>query len=425
MKALWVVNKYCGAMHEKVFGSKSTGGLWLDSMLEQAKKTNDKIVVVNISNSSTIKHLVDENIFFYTVTGSPNEKYNYYGKSELDEWKEIIDKEKPDIIELWGTEFPYGLSTLKVAPNIPHLVYVQGILGAIGDCYTAGLSKKEFKEATTIRDILTHNKITEVGERYKKRSSYEKEIVSKAGNVIIANDWAENYYSKNCPGVKFYRMPINITNCFSNYSWSEEIMQPHTIMCPAADYPIKGLHMLLKALKIVKEKYLDTKLYIPGTKLRRADSIANLIKLDGYSKLIGKMLRDYNLEESVIYTGRLTAEEMAKRMSKVNCFVMCSAVENHASTLLEAMTVGAPCVAANVGGVPEYTVNEKNALTYDFDDYESLAHNIIRIFEDKQLRNKLSMNAKEIKNTNGNDELDYQKMKEIYKKVIENVRDNR
>ena len=43
-------------------------------------------------------------------------------------------------------------------------------------------------------------------------------------------------------------------------------------MCSAANYPIKGLHMLLKALTIVKAYYPDVKLFIPGTPLRPVNS---------------------------------------------------------------------------------------------------------------------------------------------------------
>ena len=84
---------------------------------------------------------------------------------------------------------------------------------------------------------------------------------------------------------------------------------------------------------------------------------------------------------------------MAKRMSESNCFVMCSAIENHSSTLKEAMTVGVPCIASYVGGVPEYAFNEKNCLLYRFEDYEVLAQNIIRLFESEDLCKNLSDSA--------------------------------
>lgn len=419
MKILWVVNKYCGAFHEKVTGVKSTGGLWLDSMIEQAKDSGDELVVCNINAAPSIEYFVDGNISYYTIKANPNEGYNCYGEAELAQWKNIIDKERPDIIELWGTEFTYGLSTLRVAPQIPHVIFVQGLLETIGECYTAGLSQKELRTARTLRDVLTHNTIEQIGERFIRRSQSEKEIVSKAGHIIIQNTWAASYYEKNCDGVKPHFLNISISSRFSNHEWSEDAMKPYEIMCSAADYPIKGLHVLLKALRIVKESYPEVKLSVPGTPLRKADTLIKLLKQDGYSKLISKMIVDYGLTDNVTYTGRLTADEMAKKMAEVNCFVMCSAVENHSSTLLEAMTVGAPCVASRVGGVPEYAVDGENTLLYDFEDYEELARQIMKVFEDKDLRNSLSTGARKfISQGDFNKENDYEEMRKIYEDIL-------
>ena len=170
-------------------------------------------------------------------------------------------------------------------------------------------------------------------------------------------------------------------------------MIPHSLMCSAANYPIKGLHMLLKALVIVKNKYPDVKLSIPGTALRKLTGLGNYFKQNGYEKFIRSQMEELDLKNNVEYTGRLTAIEMAKKMSESNCFVMCSAIENHSSTLKEAMTVGVPCVASYVGGVPEYAINEKNCLLYRFEDYEVLAQNIIRLFESQDLSERLSNRA--------------------------------
>ena len=85
---------------------------------------------------------------------------------------------------------------------------------------------------------------------------------------------------------------------------------------------------------------------------------------------------------------------MATKMAQCNCFVMSSAIENHSSTLKEAMTVGVPCVASYVGGVPEYAISERNCLLYRFEDYEVMALHIMRLFESDDLCEKLSVNAR-------------------------------
>jgi len=81
------------------------------------------------------------------------------------------------------------------------------------------------------------------------------------------------------------------------------------------------------------------------------------------------------------------------------------------------MTVGTPCIASYVGGVPEYAVNEENCLLYRYEDYEVLAQNICRLFEDGQLRTRLSaaaaagMERKQAKT-------DYERMREVLNTAI-------
>lgn len=420
MNSLWVVNKNCGQMHFEKFGIKSTGGLWLDAMIDQAKQfQEDKIVIVNIEKNPKLQYLKSDNVIYYSLHGEPNSKYAYRSDEVVNEWKKIIEKESPDIIELWGTEFPYGLAVMKAAPKIPVVIFVQGILDSIARYYKAGLSERELHYAVTIRDVLTGTTISKIQKSYQQQAEYELEMVRLAKNIIIENHWAEAYYRRMLSDVKVFRMPISISDSFKQVHWKEEKMIPHTIMCPAANYPIKGLHILLKAVALVKKKYTDVLLKIPGSKLVTPKTFKQHFKLSGYDRLILSMINKYNLVDNVLYVGRLTAEQMAGQMAISNCFTMCSAIENHSMTLKEAMATGVPCISSYVGGVPEYAEDGKNSLLYRFEDYEVLAEHIIRLFEDQELRKKLSENERASIAVLEKRPAGYKHMRRIYRECIE------
>ena len=97
---------------------------------------------------------------------------------------------------------------------------------------------------------------------------------------------------------------------------------------------------------------------------------------------------------NVILLPRLSAEEMANEFSKAHLFALPSFAENSPNALGEAMLVGTPSVAAPVGGVLSIVKNEESALIFPAGDYAMLAHQIDRIFENDELANKLSVNAK-------------------------------
>lgn len=421
MKVLWIVSKPIGALHEKIFGKKSTGGLWMEAMLEKAREDKTiRVVIVNISHVHELQRYVYKNETYYTIPGKADPSYDYKSEQAHRYWKEIIHAEQPELIELWGTEFPYGIPALEEAKDIPSVVYVQGILDSIGRYYQAGLTAKEKRKACTIRDVLTGSTINKIQQGYLKRTKIETRLASMSKNIIVENRWAESYYMRMCHDVRIFRCPLSISEVFSSVKWDAEKMQPHTIMCSAANYPIKGLHMLLKALPLVKVHYPDVKLYIPGTPLRKINSIKTWFKQNGYDRLIHFMIHDLNLEDVVTYTGRLTAEDMAKKMSEVNAFVMCSAIENHSSTLKEAMSVGVPCVASYVGGVPEYARNQENCMLYRFEDYELLALNLISLFRSKELCQRLSDQSRLDMKTSRERNDFYRISKDIYEEIINN-----
>lgn len=419
MKILWVVNKPIGALHEKLYNKKSTGGLWMEAMLEKSRKDQSvSLVIVNVSTVRKLYKYVTNDETYYTIPGKADYTYDYKSAEAHRYWREILQAEQPDLIELWGTEFPYGIPALEEAKGIPSVVYVQGILDSIARYYQAGLTKIEKRKACSLRDILTGRTIDKVQQNFHKRAEVETRLASMSKNIIVENQWAESYYMRMCHGVTVYRCPISISDVFSSIKWSSFNMRPHSIMCSAANYPIKGLHMLLKALPIVRTYYPDVKLFVPGTPLQEVNSFKSWFKQNGYDRLIRSMIHELNLENVVNYTGRLTALDMGKMMSEVNVFVMCSAIENHSSTLKEAMTVGVPCVASYVGGVPEYARNRENCLLYRFEDYEHLALNIITLFRSIELCRKISEQSRlDMKNSQMQNDF-YAISKDIYKSIL-------
>lgn len=415
---MWVTNSVIGDLHLHLFG-KPANGVWMGALLNDfIQKREHQLVIITTGRNKEIIKVGSEQVVYYRLPGGFPIEYNHLVAKNKKYWKQIIEKEKPDLIQVWGSEFKHGLCALQVAPNIPSVIYMQGVLEAIARYYEAGIDTKELKKHTTILDVLKQDSILQQKKKYYQRAVYEKEMFDISRNVIGENLWCKVHCESISSNVKVHFCPLSINEVFANYNFDIGNIEPYTLMCNAADYPLKGLHILLRALVLVKKKYPDVKLYVPGTPLVVKKDFVSQIRKRGYFSYIEKLIKKLSLYNNIVFTGGLTAEQMADRMSKVNAFVVCSALENHSSTLKEAMMVGTPCISSIAGGVPEYVIHGQNGMLYRFEEYELLAEYICNIFGDKVLAQKIGSAGKESARKLHDSADIYSKMVGIYKDIL-------
>lgn len=92
------------------------------------------------------------------------------------------------------------------------------------------------------------------------------------------------------------------------------------------------------------------------------------------------------IEERVIFTGELQKPEIAQLLQNCEFFVLPSRSEPFGIALLEAMTFGKAIIATKVGGIPEFVIDGYNGILFPSDDSDTLAEQIQRVMNDKELR---------------------------------------
>jgi glycosyltransferase involved in cell wall biosynthesis len=419
MKILWISNITFGPLCELAGESKSSGGSWLDATFDAlAHEKGIELSVVTVSRVKEIRIKKVGNHTFYILPGGYPSEYDYTSSKNKENWERIKAESCPDLIQIWGTEYTHGYLALKVMKGIPSIIYMQGLMSQIERHYLSGISNSDLRKSITIRDILKGDWIERQQLRFYQGALTESKMLQMAGNIIVENEWCESHCKAIAPMSKVYKSKLSIKEEFYGQEWSENKMEPHTIMSNAAGYPIKGLHILLKALSIVLKKYPDTKLLIPGEKSPFEKSFLERLRINGYTKFLIQIIVKLNLKDNICFLDKLTASQMAIQMARSNVFVMPSSIENHSSTLIEAMIVGTPCVSSYVGGIPEYLSHNVNGLLYRFDEHEILAAHIIKIFEDNSFAKLIGSNAKKAMRDSRKAINLKEELLEIYQKVL-------
>lgn len=412
------MNSILNDLSQALYG-KPSNGLWMDALLVEFKgKSDTEIVVATTSFVKKTVSLKADNVTYYVLPDSPPLCYNENKKGNVAAWKELIDVEKPDLIQVWGTEFTHGLCCLRAAEGIPSVVYMQGYLGSIARYYQAGIPVSELKKTVTLRDFIKRDGILSQQKKYYRAAKKEKETLKLAGAVISENEWCDDNIRAVVPEIKTYKCPLSINKVFSESIWSVERADRHSIISNASGYTIKGLHILLRAVALIKRRFPDVKLYVPGDPVVSDGSLLWSLRKRGYTKYIEKLIGELGIADNIVWLGRLTQEELAGEYAKRHVFAMPSAIENHSSSLKEAMAVGMPCVSSYVGGIPEYVDNGRNGLLYRFEEYEVLAAKIESVFDSDTLATSLSENARaDMKTLHGKIDY-YEKITSIYREML-------
>ena len=251
-----------------------------------------------------------------------------------------------------------------------------------------------------------------------KRGMLEKTIIRRFSYYLGRTDWDCAHISAMNPDAKYYRCEETVRGEFEQSEiWSFDNKIQYSIFCGGGyNVPIKGFHRIVDALAQIIKTYPDAHLYVPGEDLFKNNSLKYRV---GYFRYLKRIIKELELREHITFLGRLSADEMADCFSKYHCYVLGSSIENSPNTLMEAMTVGTPCIASVVGGVQNYVSDQQSALLYRFEEKELLAHLVKKVFSSKELAEELSQNAR---NKIAERKTGGQQLSDIYKKIYDDFK---
>lgn len=150
--------------------------------------------------------------------------------------------------------------------------------------------------------------------------------------------------------------------------------------------PGKGQRELLEALRIAASH--DEEL---------ADAIHGVLvgERAGDSSEYSTELR--RLRDALPFADRVTfhpfADDPRKAYRALDIFVLASHSETFGMVLQEALAMGVPSIGTNAGGVPEIIVDGEHGVLVPPKDPEAIAHAIVRLYRDPQLRARLCERA--------------------------------
>lgn len=402
----------------KHLGMKTShSGTWLIDLLDGLSSKKDmEIAVMTYYAGSEYKDITLGGVRYFLFPGGGKRLLHNNPKTRRD-CQKVLDEFKPDLIHIHGTEYAPGYEMLNTGTKIPTLLTIQGILKRISEELNGGLTKKELRQTTSFRSLLKFKTPFTIKLLYKKNANRERKVIEKVKYATGRTDWDKSTMLSINPNLKYFRCNYNLRDEFyAAEKWDINKISRQTILTGACGSSFKGLHVLLKALSIVKQQYPKVKLYVPGGKA--VDG--KLVNPKGYNKLINNLIAELDLKDNVYFLGAITSAEVVRQMQIANVLVVPSSMEGASATVREAMMIGTPSICSYRGGMTELITDYVNGFTYDFIEHPMLAHRIIEIFENDDLAVKFSKKSIELAEIRHDRTKNIDDMADVYNYIVKN-----
>jgi glycosyltransferase involved in cell wall biosynthesis len=298
--------------------------------------------------------------------------------------------------------------------------------------YKLGLSKHKTLDVKAFHEFdIIHLQHSYLFNKIKALLNDEKRpkiIITLRGGDTYIKPWIDKRWSD------FYKDYGNLIDAFITVSqnqkeylqkWGIKENKIHVIPVSFGNhsnaqpkYPNKEKLKLVSAFRMTWEKNIEGS--IKFAKLLKDKNIDFQYDIYGDGKDLGQLyylVDKYGLNNNIFIKGKIDNEELKEEFANYDFFVQLSVSEALSVSVLEAQSVGLPCVVSNSGGLPEAVINEKTAIVCEYYDIEKIAHKTLEIFNDKGKYFAYSKNAIEFVNDNFTLKHEEEKLTKLYKSL--------
>ncbi|WP_130836246.1 glycosyltransferase family 4 protein [Lachnoclostridium sp. Marseille-P6806] len=362
----------------------------------------------------------------------------FYGFQENLEHPEVYDRSlelrfagiladfRPDIVHIFGTEFPHTLAMVRAFRNPTRtLIGIQGMCGSIAERYMADLPYR-VQRGATFRDRVRRDSLREQQHKFRVRARMEEQALAHTAHITGRTGFDRAAAGEINPDAVYHMMNETLRNDFYSGEWDPAHIEPHSIFLSQGDYPLKGFHYMLEAMPSILRAFPDAKLYVSGNsiiggvggRLREKKRVPLPLRITAYGRYLRKLIRKNRLGGHVIMLGRLDAQQMKEQFLRSHVFVCASIMENSPNSLCEAMLLGVPCVAAKVGGVPDLLSDGEDGILFPGGKYDELAEGVKALFYDDELARTLGTHARRTAQVTHNPDTNFKRLLSIYRSIM-------
>lgn len=310
------------------------------------------------------------------------------GKEEvgdkLDYYLQAIRDFQPDIIHIFGTEFPFGL--LIPHTKVPALIWLQGLMTTIVPTWFLGMSKDDVMKYSSVKRKLKASTHFHKYLKAEQDAIREREILSYAKYLTGRTTWDKRISSVLAPQAAYFHCDEILRDLFYKDQW-----KPHTgrkklvLLTTIQDNLFKGLDMVFRSAMYLQPILGNNfEWRIAGVSAEQHDLPVLM------QKKYGKTAASLNIH----LMGRIPGQALLEELLYADMYVHPSYIDNSPNSVCEAMLLGTPVVATNAGGIPDIIENKLEGFLVQAGDAPAMAGAILELYRNPALAFSFSKRAR-------------------------------
>ena len=389
MKVLWFEVTPPG----KYLGESMVIGGWQDSLERVLCKCSEVELTVcfEVYEPSDIK-VIDRVTYIpmYIAYNSREKKlsrqtWEVNAQKLISAMKKVVAELQPDIIHVFGTEWPYGL--IAEHTDIPVVIHIQGAIVP----YNNAMYPPKYGLFDVLHEIgIAHPiRIRKAWHEYKfdcSRQQIEQRIWKSVSNYMGRTNWDQALSEMMHPGRTYFHVEEALRSEFTmgQSSWEMPQEQKVTLISTGCSTFWKGPDMLLKTAHVLKEYGLNFEWKVAGC---MRESVKRIVEMKE-----SKRFEDNN----ITFLGFINPQVLKEHLLSSTMYIHTAYIENSPNSICEAQCLGIPIVSTNVGGISTLIKNGEQGDLVPANDPWQMAYAIIMLSKDKDRMLRYSQNSKAV-----------------------------
>lgn len=388
-------------------------GGWQDSLESIVRKHTDIELFVAFMSSKYTEVKVIDGVTYHPIYA----KYSYFENHFRKHWdvyvekmlpaaKLIVQKYKPDIIHIFGTEWPFG--QISKFTQIPVVIHIQGAIIPYNNAlYPPGYSifDRIRQCGISLRKMINLYRTVTDEHNWAK---WEKDTWKNVSNYMGRTEWDKSLSAVLHPGRKYYHVDEALRPDFLNSKkeWMDSDSTKIKLLSTGCSSFWKGPDMMIKVAKILKEAGVDFEWMVAGKMPKEIIEMVERKEQTTY--------KDNNIK----FLGFVNSDSLSDLLCSVSMYVHTAYIENSPNSICEAQCLGVPIISTNVGGISTLVKNGSEGVLVPANDPWQMAYAIMNLAKDKTRKEGFSAAGKKKALERHSEEKIYEQLLSCYVDVI-------